>query len=243
MFQSRRVAWPLALIIVSAAGFGAIAQNHPERVARLAVDAMVWTSEGSPTLEQRRKKLKDAAAAQEVRLTPLAFIIKAVVIALKEFPIFNTSMAESGDKLVWKQYFNVGFAADTPNGLVVPVIAEADLKDVMSLAKELGELSAKAREGKIAAKEMQGGTFTVSSLGGIGGTHFTPIINAPEVAILGVGRADFRPVWQDEDFVPRLILPLSLSYDHRVIDGATGVRFTTFLRDVLADADRVLLGS
>ena len=147
-------------------------------------------------IEQRRKKLKEAAAAQEVKLTPLAFIIKAVVIALKEFPLFNTSMAESGDKLVWKQYFNVGFAADTPNGLVVPVIADADLKDVMSIAKELGELSAKAREGKIAAKEMQGGTFTVSSLGGIGGTHFTPIINAPEVAILGVGRADYRPVWQ-----------------------------------------------
>ena len=194
-------------------------------------------------LEQRRKKLKDAASAQGVKLTPLAFIVKAVVIALKEFPIFNTSMAESGDKLVWKQYFNIGFAADTPNGLVVPVIADADLKDVMSIAKELGELSARAREGKIAAKEMQGGTFTVSSLGGIGGTHFTPIINAPEVAILGVGRADYRPVWQDEEFVPRLVLPLSLSYDHRVIDGATGVRFTTFLRDVLADADRVLLGS
>ncbi len=194
-------------------------------------------------IEERRKKLKQAAAAQEVKLTPLAFIIKAVVIALKEFPIFNTSMAETGDKLVWKKYFNVGFAADTPNGLVVPVIVDADLKDVMSIAKELGELSAKAREGKIAAKEMQGGTFTVSSLGGIGGTHFTPIINAPEVAILGVGRADYRPVWQDDAFVPRLVLPLSLSYDHRVIDGATGVRFTAFLRDVLADADRVLLGS
>ena len=123
------------------------------------------------------------------------------------------------------------------------MIADADLKDVMSIAKELGELSAKAREGKIAAKEMQGGTFTVSSLGGIGGTHFTPIINAPEVAILGVGRADYRPVWQGDEFVPRLVLPLSLSYDHRVIDGATGVRFTSFLRDVLADADRVLLGS
>ena len=194
-------------------------------------------------LERRRKKLKDAAAAKDVKLTPLAFIIKAAVIALKEFPVFNTSMGDDEQSLVWKHYFHVGFAADTPNGLVVPVIRDADLKDVMSIAKDLGELSAKAREGKITAKEMQGGSFTVSSLGGIGGTHFTPIINAPEVAILGVGRADYRPVWQDQEFVPRLILPLSLSYDHRVIDGATGVRFTTFLRDVLADADRVLLGS
>jgi len=162
---------------------------------------------------------------------------------LKEFPLFNTSMSEDQQSLVWKKYFHLGFAADTPNGLVVPVIRDADLKDVMTIAEELGTLSARAREGKITAKEMQGGTFTVSSLGGIGGTHFTPIINAPEVAILGVGRSDFRPVYQDGDFVPRLILPLSLSYDHRVIDGATGVRLTTYLRDVLADADRVLLGS
>jgi pyruvate dehydrogenase E2 component (dihydrolipoamide acetyltransferase) len=194
-------------------------------------------------IEARRKKLKEAAAANDVKLTPLAFIMKAVVIALKEFPLFNTSMSEDQQSLVWKKYFHLGFAADTPNGLVVPVIRDADLKDVMTIAQELGALSAKAREGKITAKEMQGGTFTVSSLGGIGGTHFTPIINAPEVAILGVGRSDFRPVYQDGDFVPRLMLPLSLSYDHRVIDGATGVRFTTYLRQVLADADRVLLGS
>ncbi len=194
-------------------------------------------------IEVRRKKLKEAAAANDVRLTPLAFIIKAVVIALKEFPQFNTSMAEDQKSLVWKHYFHIGFAADTPNGLVVPVIRDADLKDVMSIAQELGTLSEKAREGKITANEMQGGTFTVSSLGGIGGTHFTPIINAPEVAILGVGRSDYRPVYQEGEFVPRLILPLSLSYDHRVIDGATGVRFTTYLRSVLADADRVLLGS
>jgi len=194
-------------------------------------------------IEARRKKLKEAAAANDVRLTPLAFIIKAVVIALKEFPQFNTSMAEDQQSLVWKHYFHIGFAADTPNGLVVPVIRDVDLKDVMSIAQELGTLSEKAREGKITANEMQGGTFTVSSLGGIGGTHFTPIINAPEVAILGVGRSDYRPVYQEGEFVPRLILPLSLSYDHRVIDGATGVRFTTCLRGVLADADRVLLGS
>ncbi len=194
-------------------------------------------------IEARRKKLKEAAAANDVRLTPLAFIIKAVVIALKEFPQFNTSMAEDQKSLVWKHYFHIGFAADTPNGLVVPVIRDVDLKDVMSIAQELGTLSEKAREGKMTVNEMQGGTFTVSSLGGIGGTHFTPIINAPEVAILGVGRSDYRPVYQEGEFVPRLILPLSLSYDHRVIDGATGVRFTTYLRSVLADADRVLLGS
>ncbi len=194
-------------------------------------------------LEARRKKLKDAASEQGVKLTPLAFIIKAVVIALKEFETFNTSMAEDGQSLVFKKYFHIGFAADTPNGLMVPVIRDADLKDVMSIAQELGELSALAREGKLTAKQMQGGTFTVSSLGGIGGTHFTPIINAPEVAILGVGRSSWRAVFDGGDFVPRLILPLSLSYDHRVIDGAMGVRFTTFLGSVLADPDRVLLGS
>ncbi len=194
-------------------------------------------------IESRRKKLKASAAENNVKLTPLAFVIKAVVIALKEFPVFNTSMADDQKNLVWKKYFHIGFAADTPKGLVVPVIRDADLKDVMSIAKELGELSAKGREGKLTANEMQGGSFTVSSLGGIGGTHFTPIINAPEVAILGAGRSEYRPVFQDGEFIPRLILPLSLSYDHRVIDGATGVRFTTFLRGVLADVDRVLLGS
>lgn len=194
-------------------------------------------------LEERRQKLKDTAAEQDVRLTPLAFIIKACVIALKEFPMFNTSLSTDGTGLVYKKYFHIGFAADTPNGLLVPVIRDADLKDVMSIAAELGSLSERARSRKLTADEMQGGTFTVSSLGGIGGTHFTPIINAPEVAILGVGRSSFKPVWQDGKFVPRLILPISLSYDHRVIDGATGVRFTTFLAGVLADVDRLLLGS
>ena len=194
-------------------------------------------------LEERRQKLKDTAAKQDVRLTPLAFIIKACVIALKEFPMFNTSLSTDGTGLVYKKYFHIGFAADTPNGLLVPVIRDADLKDVMSIAAELGSLSERARNRKLTADEMQGGTFTVSSLGGIGGTHFTPIINAPEVAILGVGRSSFKPVWQDGKFVPRLILPISLSYDHRVIDGATGVRFTTFLAGVLADVDRLLLGS
>jgi len=194
-------------------------------------------------LEKRRQKLKKAAASNDVRLTPLAFIIKACVIALKEFPVFNTSMSPDSQSLVYKNYFNIGFAADTPNGLLVPVIHDADLKDVMSIAAELGDLSERARAGKLTAEEMQGGTFTVSSLGGIGGTTFTPIINAPEVAILGVGRSSRKPVFRERKFVPRLILPLSLSYDHRVIDGATGVRFTTFLAGILADVDRILLGS
>jgi pyruvate dehydrogenase E2 component (dihydrolipoamide acetyltransferase) len=194
-------------------------------------------------LEERRQKLKAAAAESGVRLTPLAFIIKACVIALKEFPIFNTSLSPDGESLVYKKYFHIGFAADTPNGLLVPVIRDADLKDVMSIAKDLGALSERAREGKLKVEEMQGGTFTVSSLGGIGGTTFTPIINAPEVAILGAGRSAYKPVYKDGGFVPRLIQPLSLSYDHRVIDGATGVRFTTFLADVLGDVDRLLLGS
>ncbi|MFQ5633806.1 MAG: dihydrolipoyllysine-residue acetyltransferase [Gammaproteobacteria bacterium] len=193
-------------------------------------------------LEERRQKLKGAAKEQGVRLTPLAFIIKAAVIALQEFPVFNTSMSVDGKTLVHKKYFHIGFAADTPNGLVVPVIRDVDRKDVMSIATELGELSERGREGRLTAEQMQGGTFTVSSLGGIGGTTFTPIINPPEVAILGVGRSRMQPVWRDGEFVPRLIQPLSLSYDHRVIDGATGVRFTTYLGQVLADVDRLMLG-
>jgi pyruvate dehydrogenase E2 component (dihydrolipoamide acetyltransferase) len=193
-------------------------------------------------LETRRQRLKGAAREQGVSLTPLAFIIKAAAITIGEFPLFNTSMSADGKSLVHKKYMHMGFAADTPNGLLVPVIRDVDQKDVMSIAAELGELSAKGREGKLTAQQMQGGTFTVSSLGGIGGTHFTPIINAPEVAILGVGRSSNKPVWQDGEFVPRLILPISLSYDHRVIDGATGVRFTTALAKVLADVDRLMLG-
>ena len=193
-------------------------------------------------LEERRQKLKGPAKEKGVSLTPLAFIIKAAGLALGEFPVFNTSMSEDGKSLVHKKYFHIGFAADTPNGLIVPVIRDVDQKDVMSIATELGELSAKGREGKLTAEQMQGGTFTVSSLGGIGGTHFTPIINPPEVAILGVGRSAMKPVWQEGEFVPRLILPISLSYDHRIIDGATGVRFTTYLASVLADVDRLMLG-
>lgn len=191
-------------------------------------------------MEAQRQALKAQAAAKGVKLTPLAFIIRAAVLALQEFPVFNTSMGADNATLIWKKYMHIGFAADTPNGLVVPVIRNADQKDLLTLAAELGELSARAREGKLKSDEMQGGSFTVSSLGGIGGTFFTPIINPPEVAILGVGRSKQTPVWDGASFVPRLILPMSLSYDHRVIDGATGVRFTTFLASRLADANSLV---
>jgi len=191
-------------------------------------------------LEAERNALKAEAEKAGARLTPLAFFIRASVLALKEFPDFNSSLTEDGAGLVTKQYWHIGFAADTPQGLVVPVIRDADQKDLYTIAKELGALSEKARGGKLTAAEMQGGTFTISSLGGIGGTYFTPIVNPPEVAILGVGRAQTRPVWNRDKFVPRLLVPLSLSYDHRVIDGATGVRFTTFLVSLLADVGRLL---
>jgi pyruvate dehydrogenase E2 component (dihydrolipoamide acetyltransferase) len=194
-------------------------------------------------LEARRQKLKKAAAKADVRLTLLAFIIRACVLALKEFPDFNSSLSADGTSLVQKRYWHIGFAADTPQGLVVPVIRDADQKDLLTIAGELGDKSERARAGKLPAEEMRGGSFTVSSLGGIGGTHFTPIINAPEVAILGVGRSQHMPVWDTSGkrgrFVPRLMLPLSLSYDHRVIDGATGVRFTTLLVGLLADPDKL----
>ena len=185
-------------------------------------------------LEALRGKLKDAAAERGIKLTPLAFIIRACVQALQAFPQFNASLDPSGANLILKKYVNVGFAADTPNGLMVPVVHEADRKDIYEVARHLGELSEAARGGKLTAAQMQGGCFTISSLGGIGGTAFTPIINAPEVAILGVSRSAMKPVYQDGTFVPRLMLPLSLSYDHRVIDGATAVRFTTFLAKALA---------
>jgi pyruvate dehydrogenase E2 component (dihydrolipoamide acetyltransferase) len=176
-----------------------------------------------------------------VKVTMLAFVIKAVVAALKKFPEFNTSL--DGDTLVYKQYYNVGFAADTPNGLVVPVLKDADKKGIIQISNEMGELAKKARDGKLGAADMQGGCISISSLGGIGGTHFTPIINAPEVAILGLSRSAMKPVWNEdkEKFVPRLMLPLSLSYDHRVIDGASAARFNAYLGQVLADYRRILL--
>ena len=191
-------------------------------------------------LEETRNKLKADASKAGVKLTPLAFILRACVKALREFPMVNSSLDASGQNLVFKKYVHLGFAADTPNGLVVPVIRDADKKDVYELARELATLSEKARAGKLSALEMQGASFTVSSLGGIGGTSFTPIINAPEVAILGVARSSMRPVYKDGQFVPRLILPFTLAYDHRVIDGAAGVRFTTFLAEKLADVKGLL---
>ncbi|TSD52904.1 dihydrolipoyllysine-residue acetyltransferase [Variovorax sp. KBS0712] len=174
-----------------------------------------------------------------IKVTMLAFVIKAVVAALKKFPDFNTSL--DGDQLVYKQYYNIGFAADTPNGLVVPVLKDADKKGILQISAEMGELAKKARDGKLGSADMQGGCFSISSLGGIGGTHFTPIINAPEVAILGLSKGQMKPVWDGKQFVPRLTLPLSLSYDHRVIDGALAARFNAYLGQVLADYRRILL--
>ena len=190
-------------------------------------------------LEQVRQDLKPVAADKGVKLTPLAFILRACVLALKEFPGFNSSLSTDGESLVYKKYCHLGFAADTPNGLMVPVIRDADKMDIYTLAGQLGELSAKARDGKLKADEMQGGSFTVSSLGGIGGTGFTPIINAPEVAIMGVARSAMKPVYLDDKFTPRLMLPFSVSYDHRVIDGAQAVRFTTYFAAVLADPGKL----
>ena len=190
-------------------------------------------------LEALRVALNTENEKSGVKLTMLAFLIKASVAALKKFPDFNASL--DGDNLVMKQYFHIGFAADTPNGLVVPVLKNADQKGVLQIAKEMGELSAKAREGKLGPADMQGGCFSISSLGGIGGTAFTPIINAPEVAILGVSKSAMKPVWDGKAFAPRLVVPLSLSYDHRVIDGASAARFTAYLAQLLADMRRAML--
>ena len=192
-------------------------------------------------MEAFRKQLGDEMQKSGVKVTPLAFLLKAAVAALRKFPHFNASLAPDGESLILKRYFHIGVAVDTPNGLVVPVIRNVDQKGIMDLAKELGEVSARARDGKLGPAEMQGGCFSISSLGGIGGTHFTPIINAPEVAILGVARSAMRPVWRDNQFVPRLILPVSLSYDHRVIDGAEGARFVSYLNGVLSDIRRLLI--
>ncbi|MCH8865930.1 MAG: dihydrolipoyllysine-residue acetyltransferase [Proteobacteria bacterium] len=191
-------------------------------------------------LEERRQQLKGPARERGISLTPLAFIMKACAAALKEFPKVNASLADDGDNIIYKHYCHLGFAADTDQGLLVPVIRDADKKDVYELATELAKLSALARDGKLKGAQLQGASFTISSLGGIGGTAFTPIINAPEVAILGVSRSSMQAVWNGSEFEPRLMLPLSLSYDHRVIDGAAAVRFTTYLGELLADVDRLL---
>jgi len=190
-------------------------------------------------LEAFRKKLGDEN--KDLKITPLVFQIKAVVAALKKFPQFNASLDASGEKLILKKYFHIGIAVDTPDGLVVPVIRDCDKKGLLELAAELGEISKKARDKKLGPNDMSGGCFSISSLGGIGGTAFTPIVNAPEVAILGVSKAQTKPVWNGKEFAPRLILPLSLSYDHRVIDGAVAARFASFLATQLGDIRRLLL--
>jgi pyruvate dehydrogenase E2 component (dihydrolipoamide acetyltransferase) len=192
-------------------------------------------------LEAFRKDLAAEAKKRNVKITLLSFLLKASAAALREFPNFNASLDASKENLILKQYCNIGVAVDTPNGLVVPVIREVDKKGLFEIAADLGEMSQKARDGKLSPSDMQGGCFTISSLGGLGGTAFTPIINAPEVAILGVSRSKMQPVYQNGEFVPRLMLPLSLSYDHRVIDGAMGVRFTQYLSFILSDVRRLLL--
>jgi pyruvate dehydrogenase E2 component (dihydrolipoamide acetyltransferase) len=240
-----------AVARVDHASFGPVERKPLSRIQKIAgprlhaswvnVPHVTQFDEADITeMEQARAGLKDQAGERGIKLTPLAFVMRACVLALHEFPQFCASLDAEAGELVYKKYVHVGFAADTPQGLVVPVVRDADRKDVFELARDLAELSGKARAGKLAAAEMQGGCFTISSLGGIGGTAFTPIINAPEVAILGVSRSTHKPIYRDGGFVPRLMLPLSLSYDHRVIDGAAAVRFTTFLGEALADVDRLL---
>ena len=190
-------------------------------------------------MEAMRKAMAAEYKKKGIRITPLVFLMKAIVKGLQEYPRFNASLDSSGENLIFKKYFNVGIAVDTPDGLVVPVVQDVDKKGLVDLAVELGEISAKARDKKLKPGDMQGGCITISSLGGIGGTKFTPIVNAPEVAILGVSRSKMQPVWNGEEFKPRLILPLALSYDHRVIDGADGARFTTFLSSALADSENL----
>ncbi len=192
-------------------------------------------------LEAFRKSQAEEAKKSGIKFTMLGFLMKASVVALKQFPEFNASLSADGESLVMKSYHHIGVAVDTPNGLVVPVIRDVDKKGLLEIAKELGDVSARMRTGKISPADLQGGCFSISSLGGLGGTFFTPIINAPEVAILGVGKASLKPVWNGKEFVPRLMLPLSLSYDHRVIDGALGARFSSFLATVLSDIRRLVL--
>jgi pyruvate dehydrogenase E2 component (dihydrolipoamide acetyltransferase) len=238
--------WP----VVDFAAFGPVETRELTRIQRIAGPALArnWAmiphvtqfDEADITdLEAFRKDVNARYADRGVKLTMVSLLLKACAAALRDFPDFNSSL--DGDRLVIKRYHHLGFAADTPNGLMVPVIRDVDRKGLIEIAGELVELSTAAREGKLTREQMQGGTFTISSLGGIGGTAFTPIINAPEVAILGVSRSTTKPVWDGSQFVPRLMLPLSLSYDHRVIDGAAAARFTTHLAGLLADARMMLL--
>jgi pyruvate dehydrogenase E2 component (dihydrolipoamide acetyltransferase) len=246
-------AWP-AVPEVDFASFGPIEMQALSRIQKIAgprlhaswvnIPHVTQHDEADVTeLEEARADLKEKAKEQGLHLTPLAFTMRAVINALEEFPVFRSSLAADGESLVVKKYYHIGFAVDTPGGLVVPVVRDADKLDLLGLAKALGELSEKARSGKLATKEIQGAVFTISSLGGIGGSFFTPIINAPEVAILGVSRAQARPVYDGDELVRRLILPLSLSYDHRVIDGATAVRFTTRLAALLGEGRKLAEGS
>ena len=202
-----------------------------------------WDKADITDLEQFRKEQNAMLekTKQDVKVTPLVFIMKAVAKALEQYPRFNSSISEDAQRLTLKKYINIGVAVDTPNGLVVPVFKDVNKKGIIELSRELAEVSKKARAGKLTASDMQGGCFTISSLGGIGGTHFTPIVNAPEVAILGVSKSEMTPIWNGKDFTPRLMLPLSLSYDHRVIDGADGARFITFINGVLSDLRRLVM--
>ncbi len=238
--------WPK----VDFAKFGAVERKELSRIKKISganlhrnwvmIPHVTNNDEADITeLEAFRVSTNKENEKSGTKVTMLAFVIKAVVAALKKFPDFNASL--DGDALVYKQYFHIGFAADTPNGLVVPVLKNADQKGILQISQEMGELAKKARDGKLGAADMQGGSMSISSLGGIGGTHFTPIINAPEVAILGLSKGQIKPVWDGKQFVPRLVLPLSLSYDHRVIDGASAARFNAYLGAVLADYRRILL--
>ncbi|HEX5363799.1 MAG TPA: dihydrolipoyllysine-residue acetyltransferase [Gallionella sp.] len=253
--QPRGAAGGLAVLdmpVVDFAKFGAIETKPLSRIKKISGANLHrnWVTIPHVTqfdeadiseMEAFRKQLGAEYAKQNIKITPLAFLVKAAAAALQQFPDFNASLDAGGENLVLKQYCHIGVAVDTPDGLMVPVLRDVDKKGLVQIAKELGELGARAREKKITAADMQGGCFTISSLGGIGGTAFTPIINAPEVAILGVSRSSMKPVYQDGEFVARLMLPLSLSYDHRVIDGAAAARFTTYLGQVLSDIRRLAL--
>ena len=241
------------LPVVDLAAYGPIERKPLSRIQKIAgprlhaswvnIPHVTQFDEADITdVEAARARMKAEAASRGVKLTPLAFVMRACVQALAAFPKFCTSLDLEAGELVYRRYVHIGFAADTPNGLVVPVVRDADRLDIYGIAQALGQLSEKARAGKLTAAEMQGGCFTISSLGGIGGTAFTPIINPPEVAILGVSRSSMKPVYRDGAFVPRLMLPLSLSYDHRVIDGADAARFTSFLGTALADVPALLRG-
>jgi pyruvate dehydrogenase E2 component (dihydrolipoamide acetyltransferase) len=242
----------LDMPVIDFAKFGAIESKPLSRIQKISganlhrnwvtIPHVTQFDEADITeMEAFRKQLGTEYAKQNIKITPLAFMLKAAAAALLKFPKFNSSLDTSCENIVYKQYVNIGVAVDTPDGLVVPVLRDVDKKGIVQLAQELGEISAKARDKKITAADMQGGCFTISSLGGIGGTAFTPIINAPEVAILGVSRSSMKPVYQDGVFVPRLMLPLSVSYDHRVIDGAAAARFTAYLAQVLSDLRRLAL--